>query len=946
MRYLRPLLACALSCSRPSMPPGAPVKVPYDTGNPAVRAAAAGGPLRLGSAYDAAVATPDQCLGHPVGAQPAPPEAIVACFRSWAKSSPRVKVEPYAASFEGRELVRAVITSPANHARLDAILADVQALAEPRRKGAREAADRIARSSPAVAWFGYSIHGDEISGADASLVFGYHLAAGSDREVADLLDHVVVVIDPVMNPDGRARILSQIAQTSSSVPSLNHGGMQRGWWPYGRGNHYLFDLNRDWIVGSAPETQGRWRELLRFRPQLLVDAHEMDALDTYLFYPQNDPHLPALPASLDRWQKVFAADQAAAFDAMGWTYYTREWADAWYPGYTDSWSSLRGAVGMLYEQAGIAGRPLRRASGRIVTYPESVLQQAVSSWSNLKTCARNREALLRDYAAFHRAPLGDRRAFALVPGRSPDRERRLLLSLLRQGIEVYRADGGLSGRNARSALGESAGSREFKKGTYLVPAGQPSGALVRALLEFDPRLDDRSLLREREELERKGESRLYDITAWNLGMAFGLDAWWLEDARGKLVQVTELPPPARPAAAGKRPAVGWVVDGRDDGSLAFAVAALERGLDVHAADEEFTAGGQRFGRGSILVRRADNPADAARRVEAAAAAARVHAVAATTSRSPDDGPDLGGSHFHRLVRPRIAVLAGAPIDTDSYGHVWYLLDRELGAPVTLLEAVSLGGQDLRRYNVIVIPPAGEELAATLAGNKEALADWVRGGGTLVALGSAAGMVAEPKLGLTKIRDRKDALEDLGLYAKASRREMGSQAIKVDPKQVWEWSEEPDRSKKKPEKKADEGGGEDKADKKELEIEDEWIRRFAPHGAILRGVVDVDHWLAFGAPAELPVPVDGDLVLVSRAPIKAPVRLAPAARLRLSGLLWPEARRAWAGSSWVAVESAGDGQVILFATPPSLRLLFRGAARLLGNAVVLGPGIGASQPIAW
>src|SRR6185503_3377714 len=241
-------------------------------------------------------------------------------------------------------------------------------------------------------------------------------------------------------------------------------------------------------------------------------------------------------------------------------------------------------------------------------------------------------------------------------------------------------------------------------------------------------------------------------------------------------------------------------------------------------------------RGSILVRRADNPADVEKRVDAAARAAHVRAIAATTSRSADDGPDLGGQHFHRLVAPRVAILAGAPVDTDSYGHVWFLLDRDLGLPVTLLESVRLGDQDLRRYNVIIIPPAGEELAATLAGNKEALGDWVRGGGTLIAFGSSAAMVAEPKLGLTKIRDRKDALEELGLYAKASTRELASQTITVDPKKVWEWSGEPE--KKKEEKKEDKKEGSkkeedgDKGDKKELEIEEEWIRRFAPHGAIL------------------------------------------------------------------------------------------------------------------
>src|SRR4029079_11323042 len=141
-------------------------------------------------------------------------------------------------------------------------------------------------------------------------------------------------------------------------------------------------------------------------------------------------------------------------------------------------------------------------------------------------------------------------------------------------------------------------------------------------------------------------------------------------------------------------------------------------------------------------------------------------------------------------------------------------------------------------------------------------------------------------------------------------------------------------------------GDDKGGKKELEIEEEWIRLFAPHGAILRGQLDRDHWLTFGLPAALPVPVDGDLLLVSRPPVKAPVRLAPAARLRLAGLLWPEARTAWAGAAWAAVESAGSGQLILFTTPPSMRLLFRGAARLFANAIVLGPAIGASQPIGW
>jgi hypothetical protein len=93
-------------------------------------------------------------------------------------------------------------------------------------------------------------------------------------------------------------------------------------------------------------------------------------------------------------------------------------------------------------------------------------------------------------------------------------------------------------------------------------------------------------------------------------------------------------------------------------------------------------------------------------------------------------------------------------------------------------------------------------------------------------------------------------------------------------------------------------------------------------------------------------VDGDQVLMAREPVRTAVRLAPAERLRLAGLLWPEARERLARTAWLTVERRGHGQVVLFATQPVFRGYHKATGRLLANAVVYGPGAGADQPLGW
>jgi len=914
-------------------------------------------PFFPGATYDESITTPDEILGQPQGSRLSRHDEIVRCLESLAAQSPRMTLTEFGRTYEGRPLVRAVLTSEANHARLDEILDGLGRLADPR-ETPRGDSETLVEDSPAVAWMGYSIHGDELSGSDGGLAVAYHLAACTDADVASLLDEVVVLIDPCLNPDGRARIISQVEQNAGYEASLDYASMHRGRWPYGRGNHYLFDLNRDWMAGIHPETRGRWEGALRFHPQLFVDAHEMGNLDTFLFSPPRKPLNPNLPAHKTAWGMVFAADQARAFDRFGWSYYTREWFESWYPAYSDAWGSLNGAVGILYEQAGTSGSAQQRASGDILTYREAVHHQAASSLANLETLRANRSEILASYAEHKRANVstetpGNDRAFAFRTGRHPDREAYVVRTLRAQGIEVFVSEDELETGLAVDSLGNAyEDGLTLPAGTFVIPAAQPQSPLVKAFLDFDPRFDSKELLDERRELEQKHQSKVYDTTAWSLGHALDLDSFWIDTPASGLEPVSDAVEEVLPALIGPRgdgPVYGWVVDGRRDSSVRFANRAMELGLQVNVADKVFTTEGRTFDRGSLLVRRHENSGDdIAERIRRAAEESGVHAYATRSGRSLDEGPDLGGGHFTLLAKPRVGLVANSPVRIDTYGHLWFQLDHELGLEVSHIDAQAFGSYDLRRYNVLVLPPAGGGMRALLEQNKDELSDWVSGGGTLVACGSTATLLADEDLGLSSVRLRRDSLEELEKYRYGIERELAAADVAIDEGLLW--GDASDDAGEPADEDDDEGEGEEEeapeADP-DAEREDAWKRLFSPRGVFTRGRVDLDSWLTFGCDTpEVPVFTSGSSAFLALHPTQVPIRLTAADDLRLGGLLWPEARERLEHTAAVTRESRGRGQVILFAGTPGFRGFMKSDARFFANAVVYGPGAGASQPVGW
>jgi hypothetical protein len=943
--------------------------------------------------HRAAVPTGESLLEFPIGQRAANSAEIEKCLKAWAAAAPdRTRLVEYARTYEDRPLHYLIVTAPKNLSRLEEIQSGMTKLGDPRKLSEAEAKQLIETLVP-VAWLGYTIHGDETEGSDAALAVLYHLIAADDPGVTKLLEEVVVIIDPLQNPDGRDRFLKMIAENRSTTPSVDDQSLQHtGYDPRGRGNHYLFDLNRDPLFGVHPETRGRMREVARWNPVLVVDAHGMGAQDTHLFSPPREPVNLHFPASDAQWGRLFARDQAAAFDQHGLVYYHGEWNEGWYPGYTDAWPVFRGAVGILYEQARIAEDGVRRPEGRILSYRESVFHHVIGSMANLKTVQANGKKLVENfYTIRRRACAADgpyaKRTFAVLPTANRARLEKFIRLGQLHGFEMFQVTNELTVANATDQLGREIKDRKLPAGTLLIPNRQPLGHLVAAALEFDSRIPAKALEDERQEILRNGGSRIYDTTAWNLTMMFGLEA---------LTLPMELPDSAQPYKAVERAESGVVgaaespvafaIDGADDLSVTAAARLMERGLQVRAAEKAFEFDGQKFTRGSVVITRLDNrnfTGDWRATVDTTARELGLRAVTIRSGLGEGDLPDLGGEHFKRLEPPRIALLSRGGTSTYAQGEVWFFLDHELGIRHARVNVE--GSPDLSRYNVVIVPDRfGGPLPSAWTNR---LKDWVRAGGTLMAMGNSAAQFADEKADLSKVRVLPDVLNKLGDYELAVFREWLARDVELPPADaVWSYKAAP--GLKYPWQSVDGAH----AEEKELKKRDAWLKLFMPQGALVATRVDAKHWLTFGCEEPLPVVAFGDPVLMAAEGVEVPVRLgylskcegkpADSAKtnatdkpaladkpdadkkekkepprvgwsalppgtemhLRMSGLLWPEATHRLANSAYVTRESVGRGQIILFAARPTFRAATLGPARIMLNAMIYGPGYGAAQPI--
>ncbi|MEN1727060.1 MAG: M14 metallopeptidase family protein [Pseudomonadota bacterium] len=858
--------------------------------------------------FDPEVPTMETVLGHAMGERISSSEHVQRYFEALAEAQPdRIRLINYGTSWQGRPLIYAIIGTPQRIADLDAIQADIQMIAHPDEHDQADIEAALERV-PSTAWLSYAVHGNEISPSDAAMVTAWYLLAARNDEVAqNILANSLVFIAPLQNPDGRARFVNEFESNLGLEPDPSRLSAERNErWPGGRVNHYLFDLNRDWLPLTQPETQGHVAALLDWFPLAMVDAHEMGTDTTFFFAPEAEPFNPLLTASQRESLTAFGRNNARWFDRYGYAYFTREIFDAFYPGYGASWPSYYGGIAMTYEQASARGLVARKRHGEVITYGQTVVEYVAASLATLETVANRRDELWGDFAEYRSSALEQARdegpAAWVIPAQ-PDQggADKLAQVIARHGSDVFRIEEAME-----------ACALDLAAGSYVIPSAQPSYRQLRVLLDEQIDMPD-EFLADQERRRARGEAdQIYDVTGWSLPLMFNVD---IERCRrapstaGLTAVDIDAGSVGRLDNADAR--LAFVAPGGSTATLRLLAAGLQAGLTIDRAQKGFELNGTRYPAGSLIFQQADNSENLSNTLEQLAQETGA-TVTGTDNSWIIDGPSFGSNQVRRLHAPRVALAWDQPTSPNSTGAVRFILERQIGYPVTVIRTQTLRAADLNRFDVVILPDASPWLGGGYGGvlggsGASMLKDWVEDGGTLVTLAGGTAWAASPNVDLL-----------------ASRPEHSSQSS--DENAI--------------------DGEQSRVSGVELESLDDLDERTragnrppdSVAGVLVNTDVDTNHWLATGVAEQVPALVRGRRIFSppSRDQGEIVARYAGPDELLASGYLWEENRRQLAFKPFLMTQYHGRGHIVAFTEDPSVRAYLDGLNGLLVNAVLVAP----------
>ena len=862
--------------------------------------------------YDPAIPTFSEILGYKPGERITWHANAIRYFEALAVAAPnRISVTPYAKSWEGRDLIYVVVSSPENMARIDTIKSNMQRLADPRDTTPGEAKEIIS-SQPAVTWLSYGVHGNEISSTEAAMLTAYHLLASrGDNRVDTIMRDTVVVIDPMQNPDGRDRFIHHFEMSEGLVPDSDRISAEHNEpWPGGRTNHYFFDLNRDWFIMTQPETQGRIKILQEWYPVSFIDAHEMGPDSTYYFAPEAIPFNPHLAADQRASLTLFGKNNARWFDTFGLDYYTREVFDAFYPGYGASWPSYFGSIAMTYEQASSRGLIVRQYDGNDLTFPYTIRNHFITSLGTAETTAVNRQKFLEDFYDYRASAIEEGRndnvrAYILPTQNDQAAANKLAGLLVSQGVEVGRAN------DSFEACGKS-----YREGTFVINTAQPAKRFIRTLMDPDVPMDDDFITEQERKRAKNLRDDIYDVTGWSLPVMMNVrsDSCSRTFSARTTPAGPELVQPG--SISGGNGSVAYLVPWGSAPAVRFLSNALRQGLDVKSTDKAFTHSSQRYPAGTLILDVADNP-DGLKTTVAQLAALTGANVVAVDNSWVTDGPNFGSENVVRFNRPKVAIIWDQPTSSYSAGNTRFVIERQFDYPVTAIRASQLKNADISRYQVLIMPASGwgpgypDVLGKKGSAN---LKDWVAKGGVLIGLGNANRYLADPEVDLLSIR-REQAVVEVENEETKSDNGKDSKEKETTVKGRYLTSDDDYKASITPEK--------DNPD--------------SVAGVLVKANVDPDHWLGAGVAPALNVLVRGSDIYT---PVKMDkgVNVAVFAaddELLTSGYMWEQNRKQLAYKPFVVAQRSGRGYVIGFTQDPNVRAYLDGLNLIFMNAILRG-----------
>ncbi len=669
--------------------------------------------------------SPDEFLGYTLGDRWTLHHQVLSYVKHVAEESEYVTIHHYGETNQHRELVYLIVTSPENHENIEEIR-----LNNLRLTGLEDG--DITENKKGIVWLSYNIHGNETSSSEAAMRTLHELVRPDSPAPKQWLENTVVIMDPMLNPDGRDRYVNWFnnmlgVEVNPTFDAREHHEP----WPGGRSNHYLFDLNRDWAWQVQKESQLRYDIYKQWFPHVHVDYHEQSFNAPYYFAPAAEPFHKAITDWQREFQTTIGENHIGYFDDENWLYFTRERFDLFYPSFGDTWPTFHGSIGMTYEMPGhsLAGLAIEKAEGDTLTLAMRLLQHHTTGMSTVEVASRYSEQMIDAFAEFFETSAtnarGTYKTFVVKADNNPDKIYNLLSFLDNLQIE-YGTSGSARNANGFNFATVENESVRIEADDILISAYQPQGNLVRVFFEPNPELAD---------------SVTYDITAWEAHYRFGLEGYALESRINPNQSISaddfrqsEVSGAARPYAY----LLSW--DSMDDAR--FLAEITREGVRSRFSEVDFEIEGNSFHRGTLVITRDNNRSLGGRFDEIIRNAAESHQrnVVGVSTGFVASGSDFGSSNLRFIDKPRVAVLIGEGTASLNAGEIWHFFDHQLGYPATMLHADHLMRANLNDYDTIVLPSGNYRGVLTDAGI-ERLSAWTRDGGKLILFGQANSVLA-------------------------------------------------------------------------------------------------------------------------------------------------------------------------------------------------------------
>ncbi len=682
--------------------------------------------------------SPSAFLGYELGTQFTPHHKVVDYYQHLASvAEDRMQLQQYGTTYERRPLLLAVISSASNMQNLDAI----QAAHMKHTTGDSDA-------KKAIVWLSYNVHGNESVSTEASMQTIYDLLTAK----ADYLENTVVLIDPCINPDGRDRYVNWYNQ-NKNTPFNNDPNSKEHHegWLNGRPNHYMFDLNRDWAWLTQKESQQRLKVYNQWLPHVHVDFHEQGVDSPYYFAPAAEPFHEVITDFQRDFQVTIGKNHAKYFDANGWFYFTKEVFDLLYPSYGDTYPTYNGSIGMTYEQGGSgrAGLAIKTRVGDTLTLNDRISHHYTTGLSTIEVASKNAQKLNDEFKKFYAQKKFKYKSYVLN-GKSDNID--ALTDLLDQHEIKY--GWGTSG-NAKGFSYDYGGTRNMRTTdkSLVIHTNQVKGTLVKVLFEPKAKLSD---------------SLTYDITAWSLPYAYGLNAIASESSINSNSNKSNNNPSKSTLI--NKSNYAYVADWNSMNDARFLADLIQHKIRVRYAHEPFTLNGKTHQRGSLIITQADNK-NHENFIVSFTEITKKHKQELTVVQTGfvDSGKDFGSGYVQMMNDVKVAVLAGEPTSTLRFGEIWHFFEQQLQYPITVVDTHYMNRVDFSAYDILILPDGWGYRSFMTKEKLKELKTWVKSGGKLIAMGKAIQSLAvEDGFSIKNKKQEKDSTKSVRPFAGSER----------------------------------------------------------------------------------------------------------------------------------------------------------------------------------